>query len=135
MTGKHTPGPWKIKITERHGLTLTGCYSSIYTAKGEYICEDVSTEANAHLIAAAPETAAERDDFKSACDLWSAKVDRLNAINAELLAALVDIEGSGSCYCPRDVDGRRLGNTCSICVARAVIAKTKEQDRFGSRKP
>ena len=51
-----------------------------------------------------------------------AERDHLKAINADLLAALVEIEGSGSCYCARDVDGQRLGCKCAVCVARAAIA-------------
>lgn len=53
----------------------------------------------------------------------AAERDRLKAEKAELVKALVEIEASGSCYCPRDADDQRLGNKCSVCVARAVLAK------------
>ena len=44
-------------------------------------------------------------------------------VNAKLRAALIEIEASGSCYCPRGIDGQRLGNKCSVCVARAALDK------------
>ena len=84
MTAKHTPGPWaRVPQTQggdliareyftgkqmnQRGLRLV-CFM---LARADSFEED---EANARLIAAAPETAAQRD--------------RLRVINAELLAAL-----------------------------------------------
>ena len=72
---KPTPGPWLLDTTER-------CYTGkIVRHNGVQICrmidqvttDTLEVEANARLIAAAPETAAERD--------------RLKATNADLLAA------------------------------------------------
>src|SRR3990167_8336628 len=73
---KPTPGPWLLDTTER-------CYTGkIVRHNGVQICrmidqvttDTLEVEANARLIAAAPETAAERD--------------RLKATNADLLAAV-----------------------------------------------
>ncbi len=71
MTGKHTPGPWRIL---NDGIDIANF-------RGIGICRlcDVTgyNKANAALIAAAPETAAERDSLK--------------AINAELLKLLTEL--------------------------------------------
>ncbi len=70
MSAQHTPGPW---IND-----APGCVAKHWPEGGKAtvcICPaGAEGEANARLIAAAPETAAERD--------------QLRALNAELLAAL-----------------------------------------------
>ncbi len=74
---EHTPGPWEKKYDpSTHRIEVNApddgrcvCFIHVPPATGFDVCE-----ANARLIAAAPETAAERD--------------RLREINAELLAAL-----------------------------------------------
>ena len=76
---KHTPGPWVLcydgQIDGPDGRTI--CRFTWDSFKG---FNDSPTEkANARLIAAAPETAAERD--------------RLKEINAELLALLKQLHG------------------------------------------
>ena len=83
--GKHTPGPWYVSqvgltnggdrpITTEDGRICTvDCQTPFKRGEGWQSECDVR-EANARLIAAAPETAAERD--------------RLKEVNAELLAAL-----------------------------------------------
>ena len=73
----HTPGPWRVTWS---GSEPAGHFL-LHQAKDGV---DASTrDATARLIAAAPETAAERDTLK--------------AINAELLAALGRIaEGKGA---------------------------------------
>lgn len=71
MTARHTPGPWHVQPSDHPGGLL------IKPIPGQVVaqCDEVpEMEANASLIAAAPETAAERD--------------RLKAINAEMLEAL-----------------------------------------------
>jgi len=50
----------------------------------------------------------------------------LLALLDEAISGMVEIEGSGPCYCPRDVDGQRLSNKCFVCVARAFLAKVEE---------
>lgn len=71
-TSKHTPGPWAIteKTWSRHGCALEGTTPVVRMAGP---CDAVivslgadkaEQEANARLIAAAPETAAERDKLK-----------------------------------------------------------------------
>tara|TARA_R100001530_G_scaffold135198_1_gene111827 strand:+ start:1801 stop:2127 length:327 start_codon:yes stop_codon:yes gene_type:complete len=75
ISNKHTPGPWKRNIKPATK------YNTIYAGRNTHITHlavsglnPEEVEANCDLIAAAPETAAERD--------------RLKAINAELLNAL-----------------------------------------------
>lgn len=91
MTNKHTPGPWKMStVTTSFGICHKigpfpghhpedpprhACLYNDYP--GPENPADIELLNNAILIAAAPETAAERD--------------RLKEINAELLAALRDV--------------------------------------------
>lgn len=108
MTNKHTPGPWKID-----DRTNIGAGFSIISTTAHYSCCGVAHyvgEADAILIAAAPETSAERDQLKE--------------INAELLAALVAMKelvvGSGL-----------NGSSQQVAKARAAIAKaTGEHNEF-----
>lgn len=70
--GKHTPGPWVYSFE-----SVDPEWAVVTTVGGSVIANvnsDHRQEANARLIAAAPETAAERD--------------RLKEVNADLLAAL-----------------------------------------------
>lgn len=67
----HTPGPWGA-ISDGKIITMTGTRVVVASTTGGFGHE--VQEANARIIAAAPETAAERD--------------KLKVINAELLAAL-----------------------------------------------
>lgn len=68
---EHTPGPW---IYESETKTIRSKPANYWLASMDSWDGAVNNEANARLIAAAPETAAERD--------------RLKDINADLLAAL-----------------------------------------------
>ena len=84
---KHTPGPWKVEpfvqsingYPDWHSFTVRHDRTNVHIATvgdvDRYYEKD--NEANARLIAAAPETAAERD--------------YLREVNAELLAALVGL--------------------------------------------
>ena len=87
----HTPGPWVV------GCKLTP--NGVYTVNGELIANTHSAsrtlrrdeqiaeqDANARLIAAAPETAAERDKLKE--------------VNADLLAALKRVDQSWTEWLP-----------------------------------
>ncbi len=103
-----TPGPWKYSDIDNGNFRIyapdgRGAQSGP-VAEAMHRFDPDERRANARLIAAAPDTAAERD---------------------RLIEALIEIEGSGSCYCPRDVDGQRLGCKCSICVARAALAEAR----------
>jgi hypothetical protein len=100
---KHTPGPWTQWADTN---IIIGLHSGSKRIENLRICE-VATHTwqdqgryNARLIAAAPETAAERD--------------RLREVNVELLEALVTLLDS--------VEGKRI--TQGDCnQARAAIAK------------
>lgn len=73
MTNKHTPGPWRV-MKANPSLVLGGALGYLVANCQNGRKSNDEDEANARLIAAAPETASERD--------------RLKEINAELLAAL-----------------------------------------------
>ena len=56
MTNKtiqHTPGPWQVTAT-RNGIELSGLYR-IGTGQHGIIADDIDNQANANLIAVAPE--------------------------------------------------------------------------------
>lgn len=127
---KHTAGPWSVphfaqpEVNCACGYVLTDGYngavctvhcsgdgSPVETGDNPKFMEAV---ANARLIAAAPETAAERD--------------RLKAINADLLAACIALDESapidsewGTCGCCNK--SNRHDNDCAVILARAAIAK------------
>ena len=86
MVAKFTPGPWHANWTRLNGKAIGFHVADETHGSIRPICEfydgtevipPEEVEANARLIAAAPETAAERD--------------RLKAINADLLAALEEM--------------------------------------------
>ena len=78
MSHKHTPGPWHLEVGEDGPPVVKDDNGEFVTYLSETRYHDgrhdQEAEANARLIAAAPQTAAERD--------------RLREVNAELLAAL-----------------------------------------------
>lgn len=113
------PTPWHVDPDDRPDMEYN---NHIAAANGNAVCfmawsgdaeNNEAHEKAAALIAAAPETAAERD--------------RLKEINAELLATL---ESINRCTSPgsRTVDGlmRDMGLACDI--ARAAIAKAQGRD-------
>ena len=70
----HTPGPWHVGVkTAHHGRDIYGPHGESVAITDDVATFPETAYANARLIAAAPETAAERD--------------RLREVNAELLAA------------------------------------------------
>ena len=78
MNTTHTPGPWRYMATP----------ASSYTDWGVKIGRDtigVYVEADARLIAAAPETAAERDRLRTInselVDILARLVSRMHAMN------------------------------------------------------
>jgi len=121
MTYAHTPGPWEIKWIgggKQSPIIPTNAPGSELFEPIAIVPHDDYTEhglpeirANAALIAAAPETAAERD--------------KLREINAELLKALANIlyaHDTGN-------NGAAMGEA-SLCfqyaeAARAAIAKAR----------
>jgi hypothetical protein len=109
MSG-HTPGPWYVGA-QNDGLYIIDRQPSpsnddprhdadVELVATPFAARGATVEANARLIAAAPETAAERD--------------RLRVENAELLEALKDVM-------ERLVDRHEADE--SAVKARAVIAK------------
>lgn len=112
MTSKHTPGPWRSIPTGmvpnewniiHEWMSADGC-----PVRGHVARAYGNDEANARLIAAAPETAAERDSLK--------------AINAELLEALLN---NLSLVKLKFGNTDKTGNAV-IEQAEAIIAKAKE---------
>jgi len=109
---KHTPGPWVVD----KGPSTRGGNGFTVRAGGAIICTafpgastdriEPVAELNARLIAAAPETAAERD--------------RLREVNAELVAALKNLLSTP------DFDGTQktsIARRETKRAARAAIAK------------
>jgi hypothetical protein len=109
MITQHTPGPW---ITSREGnglIVATESPNPMYPGIGYIVAKTIGNgeqdNANARLIAAAPETAAERDSLKAENDRLkdvefnyqqageelkrtAIQLERLKALNAEMGAAL-----------------------------------------------
>jgi len=105
---KHTPGPWiidwnisRLDVFSADAATLVATIRRSTLSAG---LDDVA-KANARLIAAAPETAAERD--------------RLREVNAELLAALRIAEAALSDIGDAD---REPGDDVAWCEQRAAQA-------------
>ena len=105
---KHTPGPWKAHFEEAYYVTGPdrGRVAMMLNLKGAHGLGGRRTgeesAANARLIAAAPETAAERD--------------RLKEINAELLDALTEIVAAADGNGWKQLDA-------TFAAQRAAIAK------------
>ena len=112
---EHTPGPWTLQA----GRTIRTVSGEFYLSYGQDkhgnplfrgFCE---LDANARLIAAAPETAAERD--------------RLKAEKAGLVEVLEDLTLWGEEYlasCKRE-GSRPLINAARVKRARAAIIKAR----------
>lgn len=68
MNTKHTPGPWHVGRKQNHGGTTSA--ERIVSEDGEAICAELSWhddgEANARLIAAAPELL----EMLERCEMW-----------------------------------------------------------------
>lgn len=126
---KHTPGPWEAQWSTRAlgGITLGWhVLARPHAVEEPIICEipdgrlDGAEEANARLIAAAPETAAERD--------------RLKVENAELREALKAIaEGAGP-YSRDPLKHAEGVIESQRKIAREALAKTSEESDEQYRK-
>lgn len=108
---KHTPGPWFYwsgqKEGELYGATIGASGFRPAKAIGENLEE---CEANARLIAAAPETAAERD--------------RLKEINKDLLEALKEAEPALAVQASyRNNEQQRIQN--ALETVRAALNKAE----------
>ena len=116
MTEQHTPGEWVFRADDMMIVRLSprgGLLDNLHIA--EIKRQGPETEANARLIAAAPETAAERD--------------RLRADKAELVAALEGIANNRlSTDVPEDERADHdyaQGWDTAVTIARAATAKPK----------
>ena len=102
----HTKGPWHTTVID----TINGApamWAICDIQKGFIATVDSVNEADARLIAAAPETAAERD--------------RLLTINADLLAALEDLQA----LIRRDI-GPKFADAMPQCLrARDLIVRAR----------
>ena len=103
---EHTPGPWRIlyghtdtlPIANDAGLVLANVEMPIMSTPAEWM-------ANAELIAAAPETVAQRD---------------------ELLAALLGLAKSGMCFCAHGIGNPMVSSCSRACkAAQAAIARAR----------
>ena len=127
---QHTEGPWKVGDSEKNNhrgiysdeyIICTICLMGAERRKNKQRGRNTE-DANARLIADAPETAAERD--------------RLKASNAELLKALVELSedfgwplydndmGSESCLYCRGT-GPNHKNDCLMLRIKRLIAKAR----------
>lgn len=103
MSAKNEAGQWKaIKWSCHARTTVVVDDESVVT--GKRVIAECETEDDARLIAAAPETAAERDSLKE--------------INAELLAALTSLRDA---FIGTSVEVQ----ADAMRAARAAIAKAK----------
>ena len=99
---KHTPGPWKSVRGVATTVAELAKHDCILDSSGIEIAEiyrrdnDDEQHANAQLIAAAPETAAQRDDLLAACrDLLDAFWDMspLEYAKSRGMDSMSDAEG------------------------------------------
>ena len=96
MTTTHSPGPWWFTATEEEGYYVAGA--------GDKELTNLISREDARLIAAAPETAAERD--------------RLKTINSELVDA---IEG----VLHHEIYGTSTSYPAALQHCRAVLARAR----------
>lgn len=105
---QHTPGPWYFdEVRNVREESTDYCVATIHDDSGHVDPEysvPLPRDANARLIAAAPETAAERDKLKE--------------INAELLEAL-------EIAINLTLDDEDIAHNAFLKKARAAIAKAK----------
>ena len=106
----HTPGPWRTPISDRNGFLLVttapgwkgnNMLGRFRPHKGGFA---LSAEANAHLIAAAPDLLA----------ALKRSVDAMEAMKAEILRV------TGNSFLPDMAE--------PIAAARAAIAKAERKD-------
>ena len=114
---QHTPGPWTLgpiepaEISRGHWITH-GSYKGVIGILG-----GSPSEANAALIAAAPETAAERDRLR-----------QVNEVMLEALQGVIGYLGEGSEHpdpCstnPTWLSGADVEGPCDCYVGRVVAA-------------
>ena len=84
MTDKHTPGPWETAgeceyVMSRHAPS---------GATNRVICENVFSDADARLIAAAPELLAALHAIKAAIEAPGSYRDTVNAVDRITQAAI-----------------------------------------------
>lgn len=122
MTSKHTPGPWRF---EPETKTIRSVPKNYWLASMNSWDGAVDHDANAALIAAAPETAAERDKLRDALQSLRGLPDVMVAaqragVRDAMLAAL---DGTG----PSEADKLRETNK-ELLAALAELAENRNED-------
>lgn len=137
MTSKHTPGPWycfkrspceNILITDKDYDNDTALVDIKIIAVIQPEINNYTQIANARLIAAAPDTAAERDCLKEENEILTEGVhqlaslmeerDSLKAINAKLLKALME-----ALPYVEDIAEQRLIDNLNALIVKAKTIK------------
>jgi len=113
----HSPGPWWFTATEEEGYYVAGA--------GDKELTNLISREDARLIAAAPETAAERDRLRTlndglvvALDQTRQKSKMVQAINSELVDA---IEG----VLHHQIYGTSTRYRAALQHCRAVLARAR----------
>ena len=125
----HTPGPWTTKMLGKFEIavveTANPTAASIVHVGIENIYRPSAEQhANARLIAEAPTLAAERDYWNERFEAMRAENARLAAVNADLLAILVELyhPTDGPCRAVRPGDWP-VHDRARAAIARATGAK------------
>lgn len=124
---QHTPGDWFAHGRAVHAkvghitMCLASCMTGHFSAREE--------EANARLIAAAPKTAAERDNLKAVLFQREAEIERLKH-NAKVHAKLLDksiklVKILGAAKILDGSDGYNTEATIQIRAVEKAIAAAK----------
>jgi len=97
----HTPGPWHVEDAPDSGLIFIRSHPAEVSLANIRKGQDHPNEANARLIAAAPELleALQSILFQAGCrearDLGNLNYDRLHAVEAQARAAIARATGQG----------------------------------------
>jgi len=97
----HTPGPWHVEDAPDSGLIFIRSHPAEVSLANIRKGQDRPNEANARLIAAAPELleALQSILFQAGCrearDLGNLNYDRLHAVEAQARAAIARATGQG----------------------------------------
>ena len=95
MTAKHTPGPWRVvvgpkynsHITATNGFAGPGGIINVTLPRSIAFPSSAEGQANARLIAAAPEMLAALRAFVETCDGWAGFESRVERGKSAIAAA------------------------------------------------